>query len=1506
MAAINLASALSENEAKLVPLNLLQKMQSFVDIERHNSPKISALIANSERDNQSLKMKLQMAEDMVDKLRRQLRDSEDNVQDARKVYFQKEIEKESVKVELDVSQRKCGQLLEERSSLISALERRKAELEALEKSNQEALEKLSKTQEANIESNLKNDHLELAKLNVAHRETRLKQESEMHEKRSSALSIEIERLTVDLANTRTDRTAKVCELQSTIELKVDEISRLKEELEHWKRGLAKKDEHLGKLQTRIKQLREEGLQMEEHFQAEIKALNTIMQNQKQAIESEIEKRDQLLETATKLQEMLVTAQKAHEDLEEVLAERCAAFEDKLRFKEERIVALEDEVEKQNAELSTRSKEHVDREMELYFPVAASSNRILRGNASFSQVAEEYPRLVEKCQQQDSEIEMLKQQISQLISEAEENAPMFHSKVMENKNAAETLFRLQNQLASIVGEREQWNEEKDTLLQIQRRLEREIKRLELENRDMCRQVRMLVNSVKEARGMSYSFTTEEDQPDFDQSPANRIISAHLVTFKDIEDLQAQNVQLRSALRELSEKQDEHEKESQFKTDNSALQDQFTEAMKEMEQLQLQRKQQAEQIDMLVKQRDAFEAFVNSCVSSNMSQRSTSASRLQFDSKEVADLQERLEEEKSYLTDFKRSSEKKIAMLETQVDKQKDEILSLKVEKSKSTSISEGLQAQIDTTKDLLEQLKVENDGLREKNMKLVETSKKLDDSVKAAKDEVKSTKDQLSSLKITVDSLTTEKNLLSNSEQRLLVEKEMQLREHQTNKNLAEHMKSLQTYVTKLEGDSSKQSLSKTLIERLESNCKSLQAQLDSLKRENDAVLELERRKVVDMRNQLMEEYNKRAHLEKTLNEISSKLAVAERESSRRANSDKTITELNTKLTATEREMTRLRNLAASASVKTEVKVQPVDDSVVKLRQATEQGTKLQMEVDRLSTELIQAKQQINERDERVKRLLHRIRTKGPDTPVVAQPTASSNPSSGEGDTELRVKLQECEKEIETLKKERADLETQVKDKEDRLRKVAAQAKKAIDEKNERMRELNAKSMDNVKEIVELTDKIKVLEEAKNSALSAVETLTKQHQEDAEKISSLEDSTNSTRLKLLQDQFTARINKLEHELKKKQGQLAESQQMLKTVYKQLHPPASSSVAISSSSEEPAANASLQAPSIPAPVVPVVSAAPVQSVAPTVTVSKPPPAAITGPSSSSKPTPTASIRPLITGPRRLRIGGVRPSPRQSRPISQPDSEEASNSPTPVHSTVATVLPTTQASTPLVVVAPSTSTQSQPVVELQPLPVAVIEEQPLEVAASVEEISTTQSSIIIEEAEAVPETINIAESSAEITEHIEEENLHQEPLPSTSQSVETTVVRLKRSQEDSTDQTEPAKKVKVMSQSEEEEDQAVPNELISADDSSSQHESEMEPEASSPQREREEEITVIDVTSEEESEGEAEGEEDDQEGVTYEQEYVDDEEEDQEDEEEQFEDNEQQDEGEEEEEGEYAEEE
>ena len=87
----------------------------------------------------------------------------------------------------------------------------------------------------------------------------------------------------------------------------------------------------------------------------------------------------------------------------------------------------------------------------------------------------------------------------MTTEAEENAPLLHRKIQEHQRALQNMVELQKQLSTLMTEREQWIQEKDSIIRINKHYEREITRFESENRDLSKQIQVLVKSVQEARG-----------------------------------------------------------------------------------------------------------------------------------------------------------------------------------------------------------------------------------------------------------------------------------------------------------------------------------------------------------------------------------------------------------------------------------------------------------------------------------------------------------------------------------------------------------------------------------------------------------------------------------------------------------------------------------------------------------------------------------------------------------------------------------------------------------------------------------------------------------------------------------------------------------------------------------------------------------------------------------------------------------------------------------------------
>ena len=93
-------------------------------------------------------------------------------------------------------------------------------------------------------------------------------------------------------------------------------------------------------------------------------------------------------------------------------------------------------------------------------------------------------------------------------------------------------------------------------------QRTSQRLEKQVTDLSKQVAFLLREVEELRGNAMADGPASEQnvvSSSEDGSAGAIISRHLVTFKDVEELQHRNQMLLNTLREVTEKQEDAERE-----------------------------------------------------------------------------------------------------------------------------------------------------------------------------------------------------------------------------------------------------------------------------------------------------------------------------------------------------------------------------------------------------------------------------------------------------------------------------------------------------------------------------------------------------------------------------------------------------------------------------------------------------------------------------------------------------------------------------------------------------------------------------------------------------------------------------------------------------------------------------------------------------------------------------------------------------------------------------------
>lgn len=170
-----------------------------------------------------------------------------------------------------------------------------------------------------------------------------------------------------------------------------------------------------------------------------------------------------------------------------------------------------------------------------------------------------------------------------LQELEDRAPTIARQREDYEKSIEMVANLTRQLDLAVEEAET---ERENALEARRMLgqsQRTSQRLEKQVSDLSKQVCLLIRETEELRGNRIrDEPADEDQVTSSEGSAAAVISRHLVTFRDVEELQQKNQMLLTTLREVTEKQDAAE-QSEIDTKTAKIQRALENALTEVEHL-----------------------------------------------------------------------------------------------------------------------------------------------------------------------------------------------------------------------------------------------------------------------------------------------------------------------------------------------------------------------------------------------------------------------------------------------------------------------------------------------------------------------------------------------------------------------------------------------------------------------------------------------------------------------------------------------------------------------------------------------------------------------------------------------------------------------------------------------------------------------------------------------------------------------------------------------------------
>ncbi|NXW83674.1 TPR protein, partial [Alopecoenas beccarii] len=438
--------------------------------------------------------------------------------------------------------REKEELEAEKRDLVRTSERRSQEVEHLNEDVKRLNEKLTEANTEKVKLQLQLDELQTSDVSMKYREKRLEQEKELLQNQNTWLNAELKAKTDELLHTAREKGNEILELKCNLENKKEEVvSRMEEQVNSLKQSNENLQKHVEDLLNKLKEAKEQQASMEERFHNELNAHIKLSNLYKVSLNSVIS----------------VSNKATQEHLAEV-EEAKAGMEKELR---EKISKLEKELENANDLLSATKRKGAilsEEELAAMSPTAAAVAKVVKPGMKLTELYNAYVETQDQLLLEKLENKRINKYLDEIVQEVEAKAPILKRQREEFERSQKAVASLSAKLEQAMKEIQRLQEDADKANKHASLLERENQRLEIQVKDLSQQIRVLLMELEEARGNHV--IRDEEVSSADISSSSEVISQHLVSYRNIEELQQQNQRLLVALRELGEAREKEEQET----------------------------------------------------------------------------------------------------------------------------------------------------------------------------------------------------------------------------------------------------------------------------------------------------------------------------------------------------------------------------------------------------------------------------------------------------------------------------------------------------------------------------------------------------------------------------------------------------------------------------------------------------------------------------------------------------------------------------------------------------------------------------------------------------------------------------------------------------------------------------------------------------------------------------------------------------------------------------------
>ncbi|KAM7409722.1 hypothetical protein PAMA_001286 [Pampus argenteus] len=821
-----------------------QQEQFRVDSEQHFFEKVKQLAQCQEDFLSQTQEHLKLKEEFT-----KLEDELKGVREKNKEY---ENAQESLSSEQTQLSKAKEELEGEKRELVRTLERRSLEVEHLNDDLRQLNDKLVEVSTSKLSMQMKLDELEAAEVNIKYKEKRMEQEKELLHGQTSWLNEELKAKSEELLSLSRQKGNEILELKCTLENKVDELTRLQDQVASLKssnENLQKQNEDMiGKMRD----AKEQQATMEQKFRNELNANIKLSNLYKGAAADSEAKSEELGQAVDELHKLLKDAGEANKALEGKLQEMNGATDNTVAELKEKIQGLEKELDNANDLLSNSKLRGpvstsllTEEQVTTMSPTAAAVSKIKPG-MKLTELYTAYVESQDQLQLERLENKRVNKYLDDIVQEVEAKAPILKRQRDEHERMQKSVASLSTKLEQAVKEVHRLQKDADEANKRSSVLERDNQRCELQLSDMAQQVRVLLIELEEARGNHVLH--EDELSSADVSSTSEVISQHLVTFRSVEELQQQNQRLLVALRDLSDAQEKEEYEA---TGNKRgeLEQSLEKAQVELQSLKEQRSQQIKMTESIVKQRDMYRVLLAQATGVSFPQQSTPPEDISLtstprrspaatpttgtpsalvsmapESAEALEAKAALRQLQEVFTAYKKERVESDKGVTEQNEKLQEQISDLRSQNAKISTQLEFASKRYEMLQDNVEGYRKEIASLREKGQKMAAATQKHEQTIHTLNEDLRVAKEKLSMAEGCAENLRKEKEMLKLVESRLNQEKETILSQQQSQNLLLTNLQTIQATLERSETDTRQRFNSQ--LEKQEREISQLQKRLE--------------------------------------------------------------------------------------------------------------------------------------------------------------------------------------------------------------------------------------------------------------------------------------------------------------------------------------------------------------------------------------------------------------------------------------------------------------------------------------------------------------------------------------------------------------------------------------------------------------------------------------------------------------------------------------------------------